>query len=166
MSDSFDSLGRKRKTHCKHGHPFDGTEKWMVNWKGYKCRVCRECGKLRMRRMRENPDFLAKNAAATARWRRKNESKYRDGYRRQYRERDLWIQAFKTKCKYCEESRYPCLDFHHRDSDKKLATIAQVRHWSREKLQTEIEKCDVVCANCHRWHHWLEKKQDNISEGV
>lgn len=164
MSDSFDGLGRKRKTACKHGHPFDGTEKWSVNWRGYRCRVCRECAKQRMRRKRENPDFKRIQAANTKRWRENNPEVYVASYRRQYRERDQWIQSFKKQCKFCDENRFPCLDFHHRDSDKKLATIAQVRHWSKEKLQVEIEKCDIVCANCHRWHHWQEH-QRRIAEG-
>lgn len=56
---------RKRKTHCKHGHLFDGTERWHTNWKGFKCRVCRECAKGRIRRKRENPDFKASEAAKT-----------------------------------------------------------------------------------------------------
>lgn len=159
MSDSFDGLGRKRKAHCKHGHPFDGTEKWSTNWKGYSCRVCRECSRLRMQRKRENPEFKARCAAASKKWRQTNTAEYRQQYTAAYRKRDQWIQGFKTKCKYCDESRFCCLDFHHRDSGEKVATIAQVRHWARERLRTEIEKCDVVCANCHRWLHWQEKQK-------
>jgi len=43
------------------------------------------------------------------------------------------------------------MDFDHRDPSKKLFSIAAGRAllMSREKLSTEIEKCDIVCANCH-----------------
>lgn len=162
MSDLFEDKNgvvRKRREACKHGHLFDGTEKWHTNWKGYLSRVCRVCAKERMRRKRENPNFKALQAANTKRWRENNPETYRDSYRAAYKKRDEWIQSFKVKCKYCEENRFPCLDFHHRDSDEKMGTIGQVRHWPKEKLLAEIEKCDVVCANCHRWLHYLEKTE-------
>lgn len=156
----IDGLGRERKTHCKHGHKFPDDARESTNWKGYKCRVCPECDRLRMARKRENPEFKAKCAAGTKKWRLAHPVEYRAGIRKRYQERNKWIQAFKTKCKFCDESRFPCLDFHHRDSGEKLGTIGQVRHWPQDKLLAEIEKCDVVCANCHRWHHYLEKTSE------
>lgn len=153
-----DGLGRKRKTQCKYGHPFDGTEKWSINWKGYKCRICRECGRVRMQRKRDNPDFKANEAAKMRRWREKHPEWARIVQKRSYVKRDAWLRSFKTQCKFCGEKRYPCLDFHHRDSDAKRAAIGEIRHWSRERLAEEIEKCDIVCANCHRFHHWKENK--------
>ena len=153
---SIDALGRERKTRCIHGHPFDGTEKWSTNWKGYKCRVCRECSRIRMQRKREKPDFKAFEAAKMRQWRIDNPEAHKAATKRAYEKRNKWIQSFKTQCKHCSESRFPCLDFHHRDSGQKIAAIAQVRHWSHERLKAEIEKCDIVCANCHRWLHWQE----------
>jgi hypothetical protein len=43
------------------------------------------------------------------------------------------------------------MDFDHRDPSKKLFTIAggHALLMSRAKLIAEVEKCDVVCANCH-----------------
>jgi len=57
-------------------------------------------------------------------------------------------------CKDCGE-RYPpyVLDFDHREGETKLFNIADLgaHCWmSVEDLETEIAKCDVVCANCHR----------------
>lgn len=156
---------RKRKTHCKHGHKFDGTEAWHANWRGFKCRVCRECARARIQRKRENPDFKANEAAKTMRWRKRHPDRYVASYRASYEKRDAWIRSFKTKCRFCPESRYPCLDFHHRDGGDKLGTIGQIRHWPHDRLLAEIEKCDIVCANCHRWHHWQEKKQRKEQDG-
>lgn len=52
-------------------------------------------------------------------------------------------------CVDCGNSDYRVLDFDHL-SDK-LVTISQVaREWSMKRLMTEINKCDVVCSNCHR----------------
>jgi len=59
------------------------------------------------------------------------------------------------QCKYGDEDDYACLDFHHRDPTKKEITISKAidAGWSRERILKELEKCDVVCANCHRKIH-------------
>lgn len=41
------------------------------------------------------------------------------------------------------------LDFHHRDGEKKECNVGRMDvGW--DKMLKEIEKCDIVCANCHR----------------
>ena len=43
------------------------------------------------------------------------------------------------------------MDFDHREGEVKTAHVSQmVKLMSVPKLHEEIEKCDVVCANCHR----------------
>ena len=43
------------------------------------------------------------------------------------------------------------MDFDHRDPSSKLfaVTTGSAHLMSRERLISEIEKCDIVCANCH-----------------
>jgi hypothetical protein len=55
-------------------------------------------------------------------------------------------------CKYCEETDWACMDFHH-PNDNKAFTISKRRTNSWETLYKEIEKCEVVCSNCHRKLH-------------
>ena len=59
------------------------------------------------------------------------------------------------KCVICGYKRYSgALDFHHRDPSKKdfgLSTRGLTRSW--EKIKKEIDKCALVCANCHRELH-------------
>lgn len=62
-------------------------------------------------------------------------------------------------CKECDESDTRCLDFHHRDPEHKVDNVAQmVRTCSWNRVMTEIEKCDVLCSNCHR--KLIHKKDD------
>lgn len=56
-------------------------------------------------------------------------------------------------CADCGYRKHPAaLDFDHLPSYPKVGDIATMawkgRAWS--EILTEIEKCDVVCANCHR----------------
>ena len=57
-------------------------------------------------------------------------------------------------CCRCPETDSRCLDFHHIDPTNKLASIAEMlQKVAARKIWTEIYKCIVMCANCHRKHH-------------
>ncbi len=45
-----------------------------------------------------------------------------------------------------------CMEFDHRSGVEKSANIADMpkRYYSKRLLAAELEKCDLVCANCHR----------------
>lgn len=68
-----------------------------------------------------------------------------------------WVDEQKSSngCRRCGESDPRCLDFHHRDSEEKDANVSQliIEEATKERLGEEIEKCDVLCANCHRAEH-------------
>lgn len=56
------------------------------------------------------------------------------------------------KCAVCEYSKYiGALDLHHVDPKSKQFGIGErgyTRAW--EKVKSELDKCILVCANCHR----------------
>ena len=55
------------------------------------------------------------------------------------------------------------LDFHHINPEEKDNTIAHmIKFSSIEKLIEEVNKCKLLCANCHREFHYLEK-ENNIT---
>ncbi|ELY88017.1 homing endonuclease associated repeat-containing protein [Natrialba taiwanensis] len=58
-------------------------------------------------------------------------------------------------CNRCGETDPACLDFHH-TSDEKEATVAQLvsNNRSKERVRSEIERCCVLCSNCHRMEHY------------
>ena len=55
------------------------------------------------------------------------------------------------KCGYTKS--VAALDFHHRDPTKKDFGISSGAGRSWEKLRVELDKCDLLCANCHREVH-------------
>lgn len=59
------------------------------------------------------------------------------------------------KCEMCGYNRcYAALDFHHRDPSQKDFGISKAKLTSFcEKVERELDKCMLVCANCHRELH-------------
>jgi hypothetical protein len=61
------------------------------------------------------------------------------------------------KCLDCNfNSCFAALEFHHRDPSQKDITPSKCKGWG--SLKKEIEKCDMLCANCHRMRHYPEDK--------
>ncbi len=52
-----------------------------------------------------------------------------------------------------------CMDFDHRDRSNKVTNVAAMKHYSVEKILAEIEKCDLVCASCHRIRTMTREQQ-------
>lgn len=70
-----------------------------------------------------------------------------------------WVYDWKDDrdgCSECGNSEVVCLDFHH-ETDEKNGTIAQLIGDGRSKdvIRSEIRKCTVLCANCHRKKHFV-----------
>lgn len=54
-------------------------------------------------------------------------------------------------CVYCGYNHHPrALDFHHKKPELKSFNVSNINCRSVMRMLKEIEKCDVVCANCHR----------------
>ena len=69
----------------------------------------------------------------------------------------------KLKCNNCDENRYWVLDFHHIDSSTKEESISNlVNKGNKSKLIQEMEKCIILCSNCHRDLHFKEKQADKV----
>lgn len=89
----------------------------------------------------DNKDFLIQKTSEHRENKRKlvNEVKYLNG------------------CCICGEDHPATLDFHHRNPEEKLFSIADGVGHSVPKLLEEINKCDVICSNCHRKMHWRQQ---------
>lgn len=70
------------------------------------------------------------------------------------RQRNLMLvgEAKDKPCTRCDK-KYPprAMDLHHRESSEKEEIVSRLAHLtSTAKLKRELEKCDVLCATCHR----------------
>lgn len=78
--------------------------------------------------------------------------------RRAIKKKKAYIDSQKQCCAKCGDTRVWVLDFHHKDRDEKEFTIGKIKKGSLDLIQSEIDKCAVLCANCHREFHYLEKE--------
>ena len=66
--------------------------------------------------------------------------------------REKLLEYFKEHhCVKCGENNPIVLDFDHRDEkEKKYGISNMITSYNWVTILTEIQKCDVLCANCHR----------------
>ena len=69
------------------------------------------------------------------------------------------VEQLKSECccAKCGESRGYVLDYHHINPDTKEKTVSRMisNNYRLDKVKQEVEKCVVLCANCHReFHHF------------
>lgn len=69
-----------------------------------------------------------------------------------------YVDSFKTSCSACGIDDKRVLDFHHVDPETKAKGVATLRvaGYAKSKIKAEIDKCILLCANCHRIEHWEE----------
>ncbi len=160
LQSKTDSIGRVRKVHCKHGHKFPENARWTTNWKGYSCRVCPECDRLRMQRKRADPNYRKKARDRQKQHRQRRGPEYLAHVRGIRKASKLWLDTLKSPCNLCGESHVACLDFHHRDPREKRFLISRSYfRYKKETVLLEVAKCDVICANCHRKLHYDERQK-------
>jgi hypothetical protein len=67
---------------------------------------------------------------------------------------DVTTYKVSKGCFFCPEKTGVCLDFHHINPNLKEDRISQlIVQNGRKKTFDEIEKCIVICSNCHRKLH-------------
>ena len=69
-----------------------------------------------------------------------------------------WYAAYKKQfsCVRCGESHPACLHFHHLNPEEKRIEVARMAktNYSKKAILDEMDKCVVLCANCHRKEHY------------
>lgn len=87
-----------------------------------------------------------------------NKEYFNEASKKQKQRNVGWIINLKSKlkCETCGENFPYCLEFHHKDEKEKDGDISRMISdgYSIERIEKEIEKCIVLCANCHRKEHY------------
>jgi len=71
------------------------------------------------------------------------------------REMTRWFYEYKSKlkCEICGETESCCLDFHHKKDKIEIVAVCASKGWSKKRILEEIDKCIILCGNCHRELH-------------
>lgn len=97
---------------------------------------------------------IEKQRAASRRHYQKHKAEYVERSRIKHQEVVEWYKNYKKKqlCCRCGNNDFRCLVFHHiRDKEFNIAANKGV---SIPRLRQEIEKCIVLCQNCHAIEHY------------
>ncbi len=132
----------KKCTCCLKEKPFSEFSKKKSGKHGLQSR-CKKCHRLYTKRhYKENKDYYIQKA-----------KRNRESIRR-------WFKEYKSDlgCEKCEEAHISCLEFHHEDPKEKEISVSTAvsRCWSIERIEKEVDKCTVLCSNCHKKLHWKE----------
>ncbi len=66
------------------------------------------------------------------------------------------VEYLGGKCEICGLADNPIsYDFHHNDpNEKDFALSGKALKYSWDRLKAELDKCQLLCAICHRKLHW------------
>jgi hypothetical protein len=117
--------------------------------KNIKLSYCRECGK-----------ELTRNHY------KRNKRQYTEKNLRSFKKRREFARKIKERpCADCG-IQYPfyVMDFDHREDETKEFALNSLTRVTMKALLSEIAKCDVVCANCHRERTYQRILRQNEKE--
>ena len=139
----------------------------------YKVKICKDCAfKKPCRWMRSftaggEPEYRNRCDDCYRFYQRTNSKKTRKNLnflvRRRIRGRKIkciqYLGGKCIRCGYCLSPR--ALTFHHRDRDQKEFSISQIKDRRWELIQAELDKCDLLCFNCHMEEEEIHELQSD-----
>jgi hypothetical protein len=128
----------KRCSTCKQNKNIEEFS-WRFKALGIRQGTCRDCRKIQVKKWYvEHKQEHLKNVHA-------RKKRYRQEMR-QY----VWDYLLSHPCIECGESDPVVLEFHHKYGKDKAISVMVAGGYPVATIQAEIDKCDVLCANCHR----------------
>ena len=99
--------------------------------------------------------------ACRRKWYAENKNSEKAHIKKRKLEIRKWFQKYKSslKCLKCGEGHVATIDFHHRIGSKEKGVSVMVADgYSIKRIEEELKKCDVLCANCYRKLHFKNNK--------
>lgn len=103
-------------------------------------------------------------------WHQRNKIKRNALIRKRKTAMNEYIQSIKSQlcCVDCGQRHPATLHFHHLNSEDKQFNIggAVRKGFGPNRIKKEIEKCIVLCANCHAIRHYNMCNKKQTSPGI
>lgn len=120
-------------------------------------KVCKYC-----REERSDEEFEVCRIVAGKTYRRLKCKKCKQAYNNKRRARlRAWLIDYKkvSVCVRCGFADFRALQFHHKGHEAKVLNVADMVRsvFSIETVKREIDKCIVLCSNCHQIEHYKER---------
>lgn len=133
-------MDTKKCTKCEQEKPIEQFSKNASKASGLSSE-CKDCHRIIRKAYYENNKIKERNRI------KQRKVELKDTY-----------QQFKQtlKCILCSENHPATLQFHHLNPNEKEmeVSLAITNGWSFTRIQEEIKKCVVLCANCHMKEHY------------
>lgn len=132
-------IDKKKCTLCKQIKLLEFFSKRNLSKDGYQ-NICKECSE------KHSKKYYKKNKSAH---KKKTKEQRKIILKRNYQ--FIWDYLLQHPCIDCGNNNPVVLEFDH-VSGEKIAPVSVLAHdsWSLVKIQAEIDKCEIRCANCHR----------------
>jgi len=144
IDGSMKLLSNHRKF-CLQCSPYGNhnTSKRPVD-KLYQCKFCGE----------EDPVKMAHKGKGRKAYNLCKECFNKDNIERGRKKKQYLVEFKGGKCESCGYSKvFSALEFHHLEAKHKDPQFKNMRYWDLEKAKKELEKCLLLCSNCHREAH-------------
>jgi hypothetical protein len=95
----------------------------------------------------------------------KKESDKRQYTNRRIKRKEFFVNYKGGSCQKCGYNKnISCLIFHHRNPNHKLfpLTVKNLSSKKIEDLKKEVDKCDLLCHNCHNEEHYPDLDLDKL----
>ncbi len=86
---------------------------------------------------------------------------------RRFRSKAAAIKYLGGKCIKCGwHGNQAAMQFHHKDTSKKDFIIGAVANKSWDSIKKEMQKCVLLCANCHMIEHSSKNEEKFLKEAL
>lgn len=153
---------KKKCPGCNEERDIEQDFRWKNQKKGIRQRWCKYCQAQAMKAHYQNNAKIYRDRALIRNARVNNENKQK-----------LFTYLSTHPCIDCGNNDIRCLEFDHVErpkTDNIARMVTRGKNWSA--IETEIAKCEVRCANCHRirtlergnwWRHQHAQNKNNTS---
>ncbi len=128
-------------------------------------RVCKDCGKNKLCKWLSSftqtgkPEYRSRcndcHSIKEKEWRKNSQKRISENAKaRRLKRKQKCIDYLGGKCSQCGYSKCSrALTFHHHGNEK-TKEISQMIDWSWSKVKIELNKCTLLCFNCHMEEHY------------